>query len=78
MPSSSRRGAGLIGFIFLFVFIVLMWIFVFSEMFSFAGNAALAGGATGFSGFLWANLNLLFFLCLVIVVAVYFNLGGTQ
>lgn len=72
----NRRGFGAIGFVFLFVLLVIMWPFVLAPLFNQAGENALASGATGLEAFLWTNINLWFFFILVVVVFVYLRYGG--
>lgn len=72
----NRRGFGAIGFLILFGFLIFMWPFVLAPLFTVAGQNAVAGGATGLEAFLWTNLNLWFFLILVVVVIVYLRYGG--
>lgn len=72
----NRKGYGALGFVFLFALLIFMWPFVLAPMFRVAGENAVASGATGLEAFLWTNINLWFFLCLVIVVIVYFRFGG--
>lgn len=72
----NRKGFGPIGFVFLFIFLIVMYPFVFAPMFTQAGKNAVASGATGLEAFLWTNLNLWVILTLVIIVAIYYAMGG--
>lgn len=72
----SRKGFGILGFIFLFILLIVMWAFIFAPMFQLAGQQAIANGATGIEAFLWNNINLWFFLCLLVIAAIYFRLSG--
>ena len=72
----NNRGFGAIGFVFLFILLVIMWPFVLAPLFNTAGENAIANGATGLGAFLWSNINLWFFFILVIVVTVYLRYGG--
>lgn len=69
---------GPIGFIILFGFLLLLYPFTIAPMMTLAGENAVAGGATGLEAFAWMNLNLWIILTLVLVVCVYFYLGGER
>lgn len=75
---SNRRGYGIVGFIFLFGFLLIMWPLILAPMFTQAGIEAVAHGATGLEAFLWTNLNLWFGLTLLIVMLIYTAFGGGQ
>ena len=72
----NRKGVGPIGFVFLFIFLLVMYPFVIAPQLTQAGKNAIASGATGLEAFLWTNLNLWVILTLVIVVAIYYAMGG--
>jgi len=73
----NKKGYGAIGFIFLFIFLLIMWPFVFAPLFNYASQNAIVNGVTGLEAFFWSNLNLWFFLALFLVVLIYLRFGGT-
>jgi len=74
----NRRGYGIIGFVFLFILLLIMWPFIIAPLFNQAGVNAVASGATGLEAFFWTNLNLWFFFTLIIIVVVFMRLGGGE
>lgn len=74
----NRRGIGPIGFVMLFITLLVMYPFVIAPVLSVAGQEAVNNGATGLSAFVWMNLNLWIILTLVLVACVYFYLGGNS
>jgi len=72
----DRRGIGPVGFVMLFIALLVMYPFVIAPMMTLAGENAVDGGAVGLEAFLWMNLNLWIILVLILVVCVYFYLGG--
>lgn len=72
----NKKGFGPVGFIFLFLFLLIFYPFVFAPMFNLAGANAIDSGATGLEAFLWNNINLLVILTLLIIAAIYYSLGG--
>lgn len=73
---SSKKGFGALGFIILFLLLIVMWIFLLAPLLSFAGTNAVASGATGMEAFFWNNLNLWVFFALFIVLIIYLRGGG--
>lgn len=74
----NRRGYGIVGFVFLFILLLIMWPFVLAPLFNQAGANAISNGATGLEAFFWNNINLWFFLTLLIVVIIYMRFGSGQ
>jgi hypothetical protein len=72
----NNKGFGIIGFIFLFVLLIVMWALILAPLFNTAGANAIANGATGLEAFFWNNINLWFFLCLLLVAVIYLRLAG--
>ena len=75
---TNRKGYGIVGFIFLFGFLLIMWPLILAPMFTQAGQNAIAAGATGLDAFLWTNLNLWFGLTILVVALIYTAFGGGQ
>lgn len=76
MKQLGRKGYGVFGFAILFIFLIIMWALFIGKFFSLAGTQAVESGATGLEAFLWTNLNVWFFLTLVVVAIIYLRFGG--
>lgn len=72
----NKQGFGVIGFVFLFIFLIIMWPLVLARLFTQAGENAVAAGATGLEAFLWTNINLWFFLILLVVALIYMRFSS--
>lgn len=74
----NKRGFSPITLFFVDILLLLLWAFFLSGVFVMAGNAALANGETGIGAFLWANLNGMFFFCLILLNLAGLYVGGGQ
>lgn len=67
MKFKNKKG-GLIGFTFLLLLFLVLFIFVLSPYLSVAGELAILSGATGVEAFFYSNLILLVVLFLIIAI----------
>ena len=72
----GRKGVGPIGFVLLFIMLLVMYPFVIAPLNTQVCANAIASGTTGLESFLWCNLNLWEILTLIIIAAIYYAMGG--
>jgi hypothetical protein len=60
-----------VGFIFSVIALIFVWFIFLGEWFTIVGNNALMTGITGVEAFFYANLNLWFWLAMVLWIVGY-------
>jgi hypothetical protein len=69
---------GPVGFVILIFIIVALWFLWLGERFSIIGADAIANNnMVGLEAFMWANLNLWFWLCMILGVMGYMYFAGS-
>jgi hypothetical protein len=65
-----KKGQGLIGFVFFIIVFIFIWAIFLSKWLSEVGNILIAGGATGILAFIYANLNFLVLIGLILLIII--------
>lgn len=74
----NKKGSGLIGAIFLFIFFLIMWFIWLGKWLADIGQQAVTeNGLTGLNAFFYSNLNfiILIIMCLAMIGWTYFGAG---
>ena len=64
--NKKAQGQGPIAFIFTILVIIILWFVWIGKWLADVGQDAIANGLTGFNAFFYANLNVWFFLALIL------------
>ena len=74
-----NKKANIVNFLFIILAFIICWVMFLGKLLSTAGTLAIANsGATGLEALLYANLNFVVFIVLILVIVGYSYVAGGQ